>query len=197
MNLQRMVFIILSGIVLVLLSSCDLFSTRSTEPPIDSGTGWIPPTQVDQVFVNMSQAIAELNSDNYLRSFFGPDETENAFLFLPNPNAVGWPASGPWDYNTEERTIEYLFSLMSPDVPGYLQFNVGESLMYGADDSVWVTKPYRLVVPVSDPNQNVPQDVSGTTHFYLAKTSIGYWAVYRWEDVEGSPSWTDLKAWLY
>lgn len=198
MVLKRTGIFILVGIAGLMMWSCDLFSTRSTEPPTDSGSGWIPPTQVDQVFINMSQAITELNSDNYLRSFFGPDETQNSFLFIPNPSVVGWPSSEPWGYDEEKITIEYLFSLMSPDVPGYLQFDIGQSNPpYGDEDSVWVTKPYSLLVPVTDPNQNIPQDVSGTAHFYLAKTSIGYWAIYRMEDVEGSPSWTDLKAWLY
>ena len=196
-EVKQIVFSAISGVIILLLWSCDLFSTRSTEPPISGGSPWIPPTQVEQVFINMSQAFTELNSQNYLSSFFGLDEVESSFLFLPNPNTVGWPASEPWDYEVEKRTIEYLFSLMSPEVPGYLQFDVGESLSYGNEDSVWVTKPYSLLVPVTDPSQNIPQDVSGTAHFYLAKTSIGYWAIYRWEDVEGSPSCTDLTAWLY
>lgn len=197
MNLRRFVLLFISGLTVFFLWSCDLFRTRSTEPPFNSGSPWIPPTQVEQVFINMSLAIAELNSENYLKSFFDMDELENTFLFLPNPNTVGWPASEPWDYEVEKRTIENLFSQMSPEVPGYLHFDVGESLSYGNEDSVWVTKPYSLLVPVTDPSQNIPQDVSGTAHFYLAKTSIGYWAIYRWEDVDGSPSWTDLKAWLY
>lgn len=192
-TLKRVVFV---GLLSLSLTSCDLFRTRSVEPPLDTGTPWIPPTQqTDQVFQNMIQAVAELNSNNYLLSFFSPDNSDIPFLFVPNPSVVGWPLSEPWEYADEKKTFEYLISLTTPDSSGYLYFSEETRLVYGNEDSVWVRQAYTLVVPTVDPN--LPTDVSGKSDFYLAKTDIGYWAIYRWEDIEGSPSWTDLKAALY
>lgn len=195
-NRKYLIIVILG--ILVVFSGCDLFSTRSTEPPLTSGTPWIPPTQREQLFVNMTIAFSELNSDHYLRCFFGPDDQTNSFLFVPNPNTANWPVLEPWGYEQEKNSIEYLFTLMSPDDPGFLMFgDAGEEVVYGNEDSVWVTKTYNLTVPLTEPNLNLPETVEGTADFYLAKTDVGYWAIYRWEDLEGSPSWTELKAGLY
>lgn len=58
-----------------------------------------------------------------------------------------------------------------------------------------ITQTYNLTAPTSDPT--LPPEVSGRADFYLKRNDTGYWAIYRWEDLEGSPSWTDLKAGLY
>ncbi len=194
---MRIVQTVLLCALLLILVSCDLFTTRSTEPPFESGSPWIPPIQVEQIFSNMTQAIAELNSDHYMRCFFGPDDLDEEYIFIPTPNAAGWSLAEDWGYDEEKQTIEYLFSLISPESPGYLAFGEGEQLMYGNEDSVWVTKPYTLSISVEDPGSNMPQMVTGEADFYLAQNSIGYWAIYRWEDIEGDPPWTELKAWLY
>ncbi|MBU1651719.1 hypothetical protein KKA00_05840 [bacterium] len=198
MHRNRWFHIFVSLTLLSCVAGCDLFSTRSTEPPLDSGTPWIPPTQRDQLFANMTIAFIELNSDHYLRSFFGPDDQAGLFLFVPNPNTANWPVFETWGYEQEKTTIEYLFTLISPDNPGFLMFNdAGDEVVYGDEDSVWVTKTYSLTVSLTEPNLNIPEAVEGTADFYLAKTDVGYWAIYRWEDLEGSPSWTELKAGLY
>ncbi|TKJ41819.1 hypothetical protein CEE37_04420 [candidate division LCP-89 bacterium B3_LCP] len=186
------------GGAMFVLSSCDLFTTRPTEPPLDSGSPWIYPIQVSQVFDNMAQAVIELNSDHYIRCFFTPDDSAALFLFIPNPAVAGWPIAGDWGYNEELQTVEYLFSQMTPEMPGFLAFQTESELEYGNQDSVWITKTYTLVLPVNDPT--LPQEVRGRCDFYLAKNSTGYWAIYRWEDLEnleGYASWTDLKAGLY
>ncbi len=189
--------ILLGGIVgaACLLSSCDLFRTRPTEPPQDTGSPWIYPLQAEQVFVNMSQAMTELNSEHYMRCFFAPGDPGGSFLFMPNPQSTGWPLTLPWGYAEESQTSQYLFSLLTLEAPAFLAFQEENNIVYGNNDSVRITKTYNLVVPVSDPT--LPQEVSGRSDFLLAHNATGYWAIYRWEDLEGSPSWTDLKAGLY
>jgi hypothetical protein len=179
----------------LLLAGCDLFRTRPTEPPLDSGSPWIYPTQIEQVFLNMKQAMAELNSEHYLRCFFTPDDPGKTYLFIPNPNSLGWPLTTPWGYSEEQRTIQYLFTLMQPGSIPFLTLLEESRYIYGNNDSVRVTQNYTLDVPVNDPT--LPTEVSGRADFILAKNSTGYWAIYRWEDLEGNPSWTDLKAGLY
>lgn len=199
---KRFAICVLVGVSVFSFLSCDLFSTRPTESPQDSGSAWIYPTQVSQVFTNMSQAIMDLNGDHYMRCFFTPDDTLETFLFFPNPSYVSWPLplSDPWDYDKEYQATNYLFSLISPGSSGFLAFLSEGELVYGNEDSVWVTKTYTMVIPYGDPTLPLPGEIKGRADFYLAKNSTGYWAVYRWEDIEsleGYASWTDLKAGLY
>lgn len=198
MMIKRAALLTQIGIMTAVIGGCDLFSTRSTEPPLNSGSAWIYPIQVEIVFQNMAQAIIDLNADNYLRGFFTPDDPVGPFLFIPNPNAV-WPHTEPWGYEKEEESIEYLFSLLSPGASGFLMFDSGEveQQVYGNEDSVRMTQVYYLEVPVNDPT--LPQEVKGRADFYLGRNSTGYWAIYRWEDLEALdelPSWTDLRAGL-
>ncbi len=189
---MKFAFVLWAGL---LLAGCDLFRTRTTEPPLDSGSPWIYPTQIEQVFLNMKQAMAELNSEHYLRCFFTPDDPGRTFIFVPNPNSIGWPLTTPWGYAEEQRTIQYLFTLLQPGFIPYLTLQEESRSIYGNNDSARVTQTYTLNVAVSDPT--LPAEVSGRSDFILAKNSTGYWAIYRWEDLEGNPSWTDLKAGLY
>lgn len=147
----------------------------------------------------MSQAILEMNSEHYMRCFFGLEDTTHSFLFLPSPySANNWPITLPdvWGYTDEQQSIQYLFSLMNPSSPGSLILQEEGRTTYGNEDSVWVVQHYELHVPNSQATL-IPEDVTGRADFYLAKNSTGYWAIYRWEDREESPSWTDLKAVLY
>ncbi|MCX6640166.1 MAG: hypothetical protein NTW14_06745 [bacterium] len=187
--------IVAVGFLVLNLAGCDLFKTRPTEPPNMGGTPWIYPLSVDQVFANLTQAISESNSDHYLRCLFSPDDSSHVFLFVPNPNVSGWPTTDPWGYAEEQETIQRLFTLESPANSAVLLLEEDGRLIYPNQDSAWVSQNYTLTVPTTD--QNLPQQVSGRSDFYLAKNATGYWAIYRWEDVEGNPSWTDLKAGLY
>jgi hypothetical protein len=175
---------------------CDLFRTRPTEPPLNVGSPWIAPSQWSQVFINLSIAAAELNSQNYLRTFFAPENGDLGFIFIPRPNYTGWPLSTPWGYTEESQTTQTLFSSLSSDSLTSLQFQqVGAPTTYGNEDSVRVTQSYTFSAPTTIPA--LPAQVSGQSDFLLARTTTGYWAIFRWEDLQGSPSWTDLKAGLY
>ena len=139
--------------------------------------------------------MAELNAEHYLRCFFTPDDPGKTFIFIPNPNSLGWPLATPWGYSEEQKTIQYLFTLLQPGSIPYLTLDEESRSIYGNNDSARVTQIYTLNVPVSDPT--IPTEVSGRADFILAKNSTGYWAIYRWEDLEGNPSWTDIKAGLF
>jgi hypothetical protein len=189
-------FAVLILVVAIAGYGCDLFSTRPTEPPLNVGSPWIAPSQWSQVFVNMSIAAAELNSQNYLRAFFAPEDGDLGYVFIPRPNFTGWPLSAPWGYAEESQTTQTLFSSLSPDSIITLLFDqVSDPTTYGNEDSVWVRQSYTFSAPTNNPT--LPSKVSGQSDFLLARTTTGYWAIFRWEDLQGSPSWTDLKAGLY
>jgi hypothetical protein len=145
--------------------------------------------------MNMNQAMTEMNAQNYLRCFFGPDDGDLGFLFVPSSAGATWPISTPWGYAEESQTIQYLFSLMTEGNPPFLALDIGEEFVYGNLDSVRLPCAYSLQAQTSDPT--LPPEVDGQSDFYLAPTSTGYWAIYRWEDLGGTPPWTDLKAALY
>ncbi len=192
---------VLKVALILSLAGCDLFSTRPVEPPDGSGSNiYYPlPNNPDQLFLNMRNALAELNSQAYLDCFFTPGDPGGIYQFVPDPGVSGWPLPGPWGYAEESETIQYLFALLSPGNPSFLILTEESRIEYGIDDSVKISQTYHLIAPAPDLPPEI-QEVGGQADFILARTDIGYWAILRWVDLhgmEGLPSWTALKAGLY
>lgn len=186
--------------LVLLAAGCDLFRTRSVEPPLNNGQGitYPPPIQPDQLFLNLKNSLTDLNSQEYLNCFFAPGDPGGSYQFEPDPNVTGWPLAGPWGYQEESQTIQYLFTLMSSGERPFLTLAEQSRMNYGIDDSVKIRQIYTLVAPTQEPT--LPQQVHGEADFILAKNETGFWAILRWLDLHGlngDPSWTALKAGLY
>jgi hypothetical protein len=193
-------WIVLVTVVFLLGVGCDLFRTRSVEPPPNTGGQFFypDPIQPDQVFLNLKNSLLDLNSQKYLNCFVPPGDSAGAYQFVPDPTVTGWPLTGPWGYAEENQTIGELFSWLSPGAVPMLTLTELSSITYGNDDSVKIGQTYTLTAPTV--NTNWPQQVRGQADFIMTKTQTGFWAIRRCTDLhgmEGFPSWTVLKAGLY
>lgn len=185
--------------MILLGAGCDLFRSRTVEPPLENGNGvtYPPPLQPDSVFVNFRNALTEQNQQEYMNCFFAAGDPGGTYQFIPDPNVTGWQITTPWGYAEENQTIQYLFSLMMPSSPPFLSLTEQSRTAYGVD-SVKISQTYHLLAPTSDPL--LPSEVRGEADYVLARTETGFWAILRWTDLhglEGQPSWTALKAGLY
>lgn len=195
LTLQSAIFA--GGLLILNLTSggCDLFHTREPENPSGTSTSWETPFVADQVFLNLKQALVELNQDNYLRCLIEPGDSAVTFLFVPNPNTAGWPLTIPWGYEQESQATQTWFGWLSEAGSVANLTLMQQAEVAYLDDSVRITQDYTLIAPTN--NTALPDTVSGRSDFLLVKNSSGYWVIQRWEDLDGSPSWTDLRAGLY
>jgi hypothetical protein len=190
-SFYRLITILLA--VLLCFVGCDLFHTRDPEPPTQGTSSYQVPDQPEVVLANLKAAIAESNTDNYIRSFADTSVSSQPFLFIPSSDVSSAYASvfRTWDI-AEERT--YLQNLGKPDngTPLLTFTNLKQSS--SSLDSVVYTMDYQLYYPHH--RQKVPQYVQGNMELHLKPNSGRLWYIQTWLDTKttSDSTWSYLKA---
>jgi hypothetical protein len=183
---------------LLLISACrNPFDTRKPEPPVVSRSTWIPPLSPDKVLVNLQNAIAERNTENFVRCLADPSYSARAFRFDPDPETA---ANHPgvflkWGTEREQAVVTQVFSLVPADSACYLTWTKLLREITTSDTAVMV-RQYRL--DIHHRPSAMPSVFEGHAEFRLACDQRGEWMVYLWTDnsLAGSTSWSELKAML-
>lgn len=185
---------ILIIIGLVFLAGCDLFSTRTVEPPEDPRSNFTPPTSYDIVIQNLQFAIAEKNLNNYMSCFVDTGFSSTPFKFTADVESqIQYPNLSNWDYNKERTYYTNLLSLTNAGATSTLflsneqVFNTLDSAVYDSD--------YLLVF--NHTRETVAKQVRGKLRFVLVSNSNNFWAVQEWYDFKNNSTdttWSVLKA---
>jgi hypothetical protein len=175
---------------LLLLSGCDLFSTRNPESPDAGQSAWEIPRIPEDVLTNMKESLSGRNAANYLLSF-----DAEVFLFEADPEALQQNSSlADWDYQDESDHINRLFSegTLPRDSATAVVFLTVEPTTVG--DSAEVIADYSLRAEVA--LSGSPGLMAGRAHFYMHIGEAGYWTIYYWRDqrTEEQSTWSDLKS---
>lgn len=180
---------------LLLLSGCELFSTRDPETPTGSSSGqWQFPTEPAVVLDNLQNAVGRRASVDYMRSF-GIGE-EDILVFLPDPKTV---ANHPgrldgWGYYREQKFVESLFNpaVLPLDSIASLTMEITRSSTLA--DSAEISASYLL--HLGHTVENAPIEMEGRTEFLLNRGSDGGWRIHQWTDFRssGAACLSDLKA---
>jgi hypothetical protein len=185
----RCIFI---GILLLalVLAGCDLFSTRTAEPPDQSRHEWEVPVVAGDVLRNMADALAQHDAVNYLRSFSG-----DSLVFEADPAALSlYPSLQNWDYTAESQMANQLFSLGTLPADSLLTVVFTNQVENPTADSTLIRADYTLTAHVAV--SGVPRDMAGTAEFVLRKGRDSYWQIYRWRDFRAGEqtSWSEFKS---
>lgn len=181
--------------IVVCVGACDIFQTRDPEPPSQSSSNFLPPTEPPIVFTNMISAFRDLNSVNYLRSFSDTASSGRNFQFEPNPQSrlrYGGVFLN-WTRQSEQQYFENMNSRLPSGTAPILVF---ESLSAQSiqSDSAQYEATYRLTVPHSQPS--IPTEARGRAQFFLLADKSRSWSIWRWVDIQinqNTFSWSDFK----
>ncbi len=172
------------------------FQTRTPEPPQRSQGTFVLPHSPGIVFVNLRNAMAELNVVNYERCFADSMRAGRRFRFIPeaavantNPGLFSrWSAKEERDY----------FARMRDPLPADSIFTLRlDSLqIVVTGDSATFLQRYELMARHQRQASGVPRRVSGEGRFWLSRDQFGDWSIYRWADFSsgGAFTWSTLKA---
>jgi hypothetical protein len=178
----------------ILLSGCDLFTTRSAEPPGVARSDFQQPTSADAVISNFVSSLKDLNVQNYLSCLSDPTFTTKNFIFSPSSSAL---ASFPdnWDKSDEQLYLNNLVTQISSGQYITLTLSNTSEISYG--DSVVYSASYALNVPAS--NTKLSPNYQGTLIFHLILNSQSLWSIDYWQDnnTGSQPSWSNLKELSY
>lgn len=184
------------GLAVALVGSlvgCDVFSTRDPEPP-EAGVGtWLQPDTPDRVIENLSNAVTEMNSGNYLRSL------ADDFAFEPSQasrarDAALWQG---WGRADEETYFSRLVASSSFSSGHDLQL-LDQTVNVQGDEKYVFDANYILTVRHNRTSEEIPTEFQGRLIWEIEKSEEGLWYLRRWVDVDqesqSAASWSELKA---
>jgi len=179
----------------LLINGCDLFTTRSAEPPTQSRSDFQQAVTPDLLISNLVNSLKDLNVQNYLSCLSDSSYSQKIFAFSASSSALSqYPAlSENWGKKNEELYFNTLKSKVTANLAITLTLsNVSES---PEGDSLVYMASYYLNVPTND--ATLPQNYQGTLIFNMIRDSRNVWAIYYWQDSKNSstnlPSWSELK----
>jgi hypothetical protein len=179
---------------LIFLAGCDLFTTRTVEPPEDPRSNFTPPTSYDIVLQNLQFAIAEKNLNNYMSCFVDTGFSSTPFKFNADiESLIQYPNLSNWDINKERTYYTNLLSLTDIAKTSTLFFS-NEQVFNSLDSAVY-DSDYLLVFNHS--RETVAKQVRGKLRFTLVPNNNNFWAIQEWYDFKNNSedtTWSVLKA---
>lgn len=171
--------------ILFLLAAC--FSTRNVETPDSGISNWVSPTDYATLLANFQNAVANRNTQNYLRCF-----SADSMTFLPAASLSNQPVWRTWALRDEQAYFENVLQNLVSQSGNTLTLNQVDirdvtptSLRYVGD--------YRLTIAHKD--STLTRLFRGQVQFVMRLNAFNEWEIRRWEDVETHPdsSWSALK----
>ncbi len=177
----------------LLFAGCDLFSTRTAQPPTQSRSNFQQAVTPDIVIENLVNSLQDKNVNNYIACLCNSAYTKKTFTFSASSPAVSqYPAFADWTEKNEEQYFNNLIVKVSSDLQ--ITLSLSNEAYNPLGDSAIFTASYTLYVPTQD--QTIPQEYQGTLSFSMIRDSRSIWCIYNWQDAKGSsnlPTWSDLK----
>jgi len=191
---MKMIFFILT---ITFLNGCDIFSTRTPEPPNQSRSNYQTPVTPNLLIQNLVNSLKDKNLGNYLLSFSDPNFTNKIFTFSASSSAISqFPAlANNWGVRNEEQYFNNLITKVQKDQPITLNLTNTSSSPQG--DSLFYTASYFISIPSI--SSNIKSSYQGELRFSMIRDSRAIWTIYFWQDTKSSnlPSWSELKGILY
>jgi hypothetical protein len=192
-------------VVVAVISGCELFSTRTPEPPLTSNTFiWTPATTVEALMTNFSGALSALDPTNYTRAFISTSDSGSngkSFVFTATPGLS--PSSqtvfANWSTESERAWLAKLATLVTKGSKLTVTFG-NDAPVQVASTSATLTTTYTIAIPTPT-GAVIPDTVRGSfeMQFILVSTEQGTkeWRIQSWSDFPQSggtsATWTDLK----
>lgn len=189
---------------MVFIAGCDVFRTRTPDPPGSATTQFDQPTSELVVVSNLQSALKQKNTEAFLLCL--ADTTQGfvswqQYRFEPSAEAGARFSEkfATWSRLDERRALLALYSRLSADQAPILTLNQAHFDVRSPDSAVYVAT-YTLELPIA--LSSIPTRVAGTLRWTIVPNRFGLWAIARWRDASSPASdsipdtWSTLKALL-
>lgn len=181
-------------ILLLLLVSCDLLTTRDPEKPDKPRANFITPSSPEVVFQNLTNSFNDKVSENYIACFIDKSFLNSEFSFVSSAGSnTQFPILLSWDIFAEKQYFTNLISQVDKNSKINLLLSNEEKQIY--PDSIVIKYNYSLSVPTTNSTNNY----QGVSLFTLRIDSRNFWVITKWVDIklENFLSWSELKGNYY
>jgi hypothetical protein len=185
-------------IAIIAFSSCDLFSPREAEPPVDTTDpyAWKPPTTPEIVLENLSNSFPAGKRNFYLDVLKPNQDEGQSFIFIPDPGVASAQPGvfDAWGYNEEENFITKLFENLQEGGFQRLIWEVDQISPIG--DTYEVIADYMMTLSYTSGNGGLPTQLAGQSTLTMVQNSELIYEIVRWQDLNADTlkCWTEIKA---
>ncbi len=188
--------IVVSLILMVVINSCDLFTTRDPESPENPSNNLIPATTPEILFSNLKSSIESKVLEYYLSCFVDQTYLSKDFVFIASGSALTqYPVLSFWNLNSERQYFNNLIANLlegsNITITYFDQTNnpQGDSAIYSLDYSINIVST----------NTTLAGDYKGSAQFKIFLDSRNQWVIVEWQDIkkENYSCWSDLKGKVY
>lgn len=197
MKSVKIIVLIIS--VVVICSSCDIFSTRDPETPSGLSEDFPPATSTDILIDNLINSFNSENYTVYLNCFTNTTkDSKNNFEFIAAADALAnYPGLfSAWSIDNETRNIKALFAALDESQKPILSLSNTKYEIKTADSSVF-SADYYISIKLAENSQ---ADIyKGSMYLTFMPENNGLWRIGRWTDINKKSdtldlSWSMLKA---
>lgn len=174
-------------LLLLTLSSCDVFNTRSSEPPTTQRGNYQPATTTDMLLQNLQNSFKDKLLDNYMACF-----SDKIFSFSPSAGSVSrYSILQNWTRQEEGQFFNNLINSVPQN--SIIELVFSNDRLAPQSDSTSYSAKYTITVPFLD--EKKPKVYQGNLHFTMIRDSKLQWVISYWMDIkdEQYPSWSELK----
>lgn len=179
----------IAGLAILLMIGMSCFNIRQVEPPDNTASDWVSPTDYLILLANLRTAISQRNTQNYIRCF-----NQDSLQFIPaasllNDNESVWLG---WSIQDEQTYFDnFVADLASPS--GNSLSLTEKDLQDVTSDSLKYVGDYTLHVNHSD--TALSRLFKGQIQLLIKINAFNEWEIHRWQDIElfQDSSWSQLK----
>jgi len=177
-------------IMIFVLVSCDLVTTRDAEAPELIGSKFSVATTPAILFQNLSFAFEEKILENYSACFI-----DQAFLKRDSNSESQYPVLRDWNFDAEKQYFNNLINTSSKSNP--LSLKLSNLIATPQGDSAVYQYDYKISLTANE--SALPNEFSGTALFKILLDSRNQWVIVEIQDIkkDNIPSWSDLRGRLY
>ncbi len=175
-----------------LLTSCDIFTTRTPEEPDKPSSNFLAATSPAILFNNLKSSVEEKIVENYISCFVDTSYLKKKYNFIAATGSIAqYPVLKNWSLSEEK---QYFINLISKLPEGKnIELTLTNTQLNLFGDSAVYYYDYNLVV-YSD-NKLIGGPYKGSAQFKIFTDSRNQWSIVEWQDIkkENYSCWSDLK----
>jgi len=183
--------------VLLLLTSCELFTPREPDPPVNTADpyAWKPPTSPEIVLEDLANAFPAHQLTYHLDVLKQPTDGTPGFSFIPD-EGVASPQPGTfdnWDYVAEENFLTKLYQTLDANGLQHLDWQINQ--LSPIEDHYEIIANYALTLTYLESRESLPTRLRGQAILTLVQNTDLLYEISIWQDLKADTlaCWSDLK----
>ena len=190
-------YLLILFFIILLISSCDLLTTRKAEKPDKGRSSFIAATTIEQLFENLKNSFREKIERNYESCFVDSSFLSKRYKFYPVTKAtVKFNILNAWNLEAEKQYFTNLIAYTPKDKSIILNLYNENSTRQG--DSAIYNYDYTILLP-HNKNEVENYEYRGSAQFKINLDANNHWVITEWIDIgtNNYPSWSELKGKFY